>query len=394
MQETWRWFGPDDPVTLENIVQAGASGVVTALHHVPTGAAWPLAEVRQRNREIAAYRLEWSVVESIPLHNDIKTRSGNFRGYVDNYAQSIRNVGDVGVEVVCYNFMPVVDWTRTNLNYELPNASLALRFEMSDFVAYDVFMLRRENAERDYDADLVERAKIRFNAMDETARALLEKNIIAGLPGANGSYDRAGIRAAIAEFIALGTEGLRRNLFAFLEEIIPVAEAAGVRLCIHPDDPPFSLFGLPRVVSTADDVRALLNATPSKSNGLTLCAGSFGARSDNDLVQMAREFGKSIHFVHLRNVKREPDGSFFESEHLDGDNDMVGLIDALLDEEQRREQEGRRDRIPMRPDHGHLFGDELGKPGVNPGYSFAGRLKGLAELRGVIHALEVVRKRA
>ncbi|MEH6581691.1 MAG: mannonate dehydratase [Halioglobus sp.] len=390
MKETWRWFGPHDPVSLENIVQAGASGIVSALSHVPTGAAWAKEEVDKRLAEIQAFGLEWTVVESIPVHNDIKTRTGDYRDHIENYKQSLRSVGAAGIEVVCYNFMPVVDWTRTNLMYELPNASRALRFEMTDFAAYDVFMLERDNAEQDYSPELLASARRRFDAMPDLERSLLEKNIIAGLPGGEGSYDRAGIRAAIEQFIALGTEGFRANLFAFLKEVVPVAEEAGVRLCIHPDDPPFSLFGLPRVVSTAADARAILEAVPSPSNGLTLCAGSYGARGDNDLVAMAREFGSDIHFVHLRNVKREADGSFFESDHLDGDNDMVGLIAALLSEERRRSGEGRADRIPMRPDHGHLMGDEINKTGVNPGYSFVGRLKGLAELRGVIHALETV----
>jgi mannonate dehydratase len=392
MQQTWRWFGPDDPVTLENIVQAGASGVVTSLHHIPTGEAWPLAEVHRRKAEIEAHGLTWSVVESIPLHNDLKTRSGDYLRLLHNYKESVRHVGAAGIEVVCYNFMPVVDWTRTNLDYALPNASRALRFEMTDFAAYDVYILARQGAEQDYDPELLSRARERLDAMNEAEKALLEENIIAGLPGGEGSYDRDGIRAAIAEFIALGTEGMRDNLFAFLREVIPVAEEAGVRMCIHPDDPPFSLFGLPRVVSTADDARALMAEVPSVSNGLTLCAGSFGARADNDLIGMVREFGPQIHFVHLRNIKREADGSFFESEHLDGDNDMVGLIGALLDEEQRRQAEGRCDAIPMRPDHGHTLGDEIGQSGVNPGYSFGGRMKGLAELRGVIHALEQLRR--
>ena len=391
MQQTRRWFGPDDPVSLQNIVQAGASGVVTSLHHIPTGEAWPLADIEERKAAIEAAGLTWSVVESIPLHNDLKTRSGDYERLLDNYKTSVRNVGAAGIEVVCYNFMPVVDWTRTNLDYELPNASRALRFEMSDFAAYDVYILQREGAEQDYDEQVLARAKQRLDAMSDAQKTLLEQNIIAGLPGGEGSYDRAGIRAAIAEFIALGTEGMRDNLFAFLREVIPVAEAAGVRMCIHPDDPPFSLFGLPRVVSTADDARALLAAAPSVSNGLTLCAGSFGARADNDLVAIAREFGPQVHFVHLRNIVREADGSFFESEHLDGDNDMVGLIGALLDEEQRRRDEGRADVIPMRPDHGHALGDEIGQAGVNPGYSFGGRMKGLAELRGVMHALEHLR---
>lgn len=392
MQQTWRWFGPQDPVTLDKIVQAGASGVVTSLHHIPTGEAWPLADVEQRKAEIEAAGLTWSVVESIPLHNDLKTGGGDYRRLLENYKESVRNVGAAGVHVVCYNFMPVVDWTRTNLDYALPNASRALRFEMTDFAAYDVYVLQRENAARDYDPQLLARAKQRLDAMSDGERAALEKNIIAGLPGGEGSYDRDGIRQAIGEFIALGTQGLRDNLFRFLEAVIPVAEEAGVRMCIHPDDPPFSLFGLPRVVSTADDARALLDAVPSNSNGLTLCAGSFGARADNDLVQMVREFGPRLHFVHLRNIRREADGSFYESDHLDGDNDMVGLIGALLDEEQRRRDDGRTDMIPMRPDHGHALGDEIGQPGVNPGYSFGGRMKGLAELRGVIHALEHLRR--
>ena len=392
MQQTWRWFGPDDPVTLENIVQAGASGVVTSLHHIATGEAWPLEEVAKRKAQIESCNLSWTVVESIPLHNDLKTRSGDYRRLLENYKESVRNVGAAGIEVVCYNFMPVVDWTRTNLDYALPNASRALRFEMTDFAAYDVYMLEREGAERDYEPELLTRARQRFDAMSDGEKTLLEQNIIAGLPGGEGSYDRDGIRAAIAEFIAMGTEGMRDNLFAFLREVIPVAEEAGVRMCIHPDDPPFSLFGLPRVVSTAEDARALMREVPSVSNGLTLCAGSFGARADNDLIAMVREFGPQIHFVHLRNIKREEDGSFYESEHLEGDNDMVGLISALLDEEQRRRAEGRSDAIPMRPDHGHTLGDEIGQRGVNPGYSFGGRMKGLAELRGVIHALEQIRR--
>jgi mannonate dehydratase len=392
MQQTWRWFGPNDPITLKNIVQAGATGVVSSLHHIPTGEAWPLAEILARKALIEAAGLQWAVVESIPVHNDIKTRSGDYQAHIDNYRESIRNLGAAGIAVVCYNFMPVVDWTRTNLTYELPNASQALRFEMTDFAAYDVYLLQRKNAADDYTPEVLNRAKERFAAMSEAERSLLEQNIIAGLPGGQGAYDRDSIRAAIAEFIDLGTQGMRNNLFAFLADIIPAAEEAGVRMCIHPDDPPFSLFGLPRVVSTAGDARALLAAVPSPSNGLTLCAGSYGARGDNDLVAMAREFGPQIHFVHLRNIRREPDGSFYESEHLDGDNDIVALVDALLDEESRRSREGRQDRIPMRPDHGHTLGDEIGMPGVNPGYSFAGRLKGLAELRGVMHALERMRR--
>ena len=388
MQETWRWFGPGDTITLRQIRQAGATGIVTSLHEIPTGEVWPLSLIQSRKAEIEAAGMNWSVVESVPLHNDIKTRTGDYLRYIANYQETLRNLGAAGIDTVCYNFMPVVDWTRTNLSYQLPNASQALRFEMTDFIAYDVFMLERENAEQDYNQEQLDIAKARFEALSPAERELLEKNIIAGLPGGEGSYDREGIRKAIAQFIALGTEGYREHLFAFLREIIPVAEEAGVKMCIHPDDPPFSLFGLPRVVSTADDARAILEAVESPANGLTLCAGSFGARADNDLVDMVRAFGPSIFFVHLRNVKREPDGSFYESDHLDGDNDMIGLINALLDEETNR---GSRNSIPMRPDHGHLMDEEMNKPGVRPGYSYAGRMKSLAELRGVIHVLERLR---
>ena len=392
MLQTWRWFGPDDTVTLERIAQAGATGVVTSLHHIPTGEVWPLSEIEEHKRTIEAANLVWDVVESVPLHNDIKTRTGDYRRLIANYQDTLRNLGAAGVNVVCYNFMPVVDWTRTNLDYQLPNKSRALRFEISDFAAYDVYILKRANAEYDYEPDVLHRAKKRMEAMSADERALLEKNIIAGLPGGEGSYDREGIRQAIEEFIRIGEDGLRANLLAFLEAVVPVADEHGVRLCIHPDDPPFSLFGLPRVVSTAADARTLLEAVPSENNGLTLCAGSFGARGDNDLVAMVQEFGPRIHFVHLRNIRREADGSFYESDHLDGDNDMVGLIGALLDEESARKNQGRQDRIAMRPDHGHLMGEELAQSGVRPGYSYLGRLKGLAELRGVIHTMETLRR--
>ena len=388
MIETWRWFGPADSITLEKIAQAGAKGVVTSLHEIGTGEVWPLASVLERKALIEGAGLSWSVIESIPVHNDIKTRTGLYRECIEAYKQSLKNVGDAGVDTVCYNFMPVVDWTRTNLLFKLPNQAHALRFEMTDFAAYDIYILQRQNAEQDYSSAVVAKAKSRFERFSEEEKVLLEKNIIAGLPGGEGSYDRDGIREAIKLFTDLGTEGLRRNLFAFLEEVVPVAEAAGVRLCIHPDDPPFSLFGLPRVMSVPDDVRQMFNAVPSEANGLTLCAGSFGARGDNDLVQMVSEFGSKIYFVHLRNVKREDDGSFYESDHLDGDNDMLGLIDALLLEESQRRLQGDKPPIPMRPDHGLLIGDEMKDVNVKPGYSYMGRLKGLAELRGVIFALE------
>ena len=388
MQETWRWFGPSDPVTLENIIQAGASGVVTSLHHIAVGDCWPIDEILERQRLIESKGLVWSVVESVPVHNAIKTRTGNYQQYIETYKDTLGHLAQAGINTVCYNFMPVVDWTRTNLMYKLPNESYALRFAMEAFIAYDIFILRRSCAEQDYSAEQVAVAKRYFEAMSPEAIEQLECNIIAGLPGGADAYDRDGIRNAIDEYRDIDNTVFRNHLLAFLQEVIPVAEQCGVRLCIHPDDPPFSLFGLPRVVSTADDARALLQAVDSPANGLTLCAGSYGARADNDLVAMVKEFGPAIHFVHLRNVKRQQDGSFFESEHLDGDNDMFGLVAALLDEEKRRRDEGRDDSaIPMRPDHGHLMADDIGKM-VNPGYSLLGRMKGLAEMRGVIHALE------
>ncbi|MEM7504814.1 MAG: mannonate dehydratase [Pseudomonadota bacterium] len=393
MEETWRWFGPNDTVTLEQIRQAGASGVVTALDDIATGEVWPTSAIEERKRDIEDAGLTWSVVESVPLHNDVKTRSGSYQRHIENYKQTIRNLGGAGVHRICYNFMPVVDWTRTNLMYELPNSAQALRFEMTDFAAYDLFVLEREGARDSYSDVIVERATERFNAMTPSARAALERNIIAGLPGGEGSYDREGIRDEIEKFSKLGNDRYRAHLVAFLEEIIPVAEAAGVFMAIHPDDPPFSLFGLPRVVSTADDARALLNAAPSPANGLTMCAGSYGARGDNDLVAMIREFHDRIYFVHLRNIRREEDGSFYESDHLDGDNDIVGIVSALLDEEDQRKglPAGRR-QIPMRPDHGHALGAEKTDDRVRPGYSYAGRMKGLAELRGVIHTLSCLRR--
>ena len=394
MQETWRWFGPDDTVSLKQIVQAGASGVVTALDHIPTGEAWPREDIAERNALLSSHGLEWSVVESVPVHQDIKLRKGDYRRLIENYRTTLKNLGAEGVTRVCYNFMPVVDWTRTNLDFELDNASSALRFEMTDFVAYDAFILKREGAENDYSEALLEQAKSRLKAMSTAQQEDLEINIIAGLPGGEGSWDREGIRAAIKQFTDLGTEGLRANLIAFLRDIIPAAEEAGVVLAIHPDDPPFSLFGLPRVVSTADDARYLTTEVDSAHNGLTMCAGSYGARSDNDLVAMVKEFGSRIQFVHLRNIKREADGSFYESEHLSGDNDIVGLVGALLSQERERADNGvALSQIPMRPDHGHAMGDEKNDPNVRPGYSYAGRMKGLAELRGVIHTISALQPR-
>lgn len=388
MQETWRWFGPKDPVTLDNIIQAGATGVVTSLHQLATGDCWSQDDIQQRREMIEAKGLSWAVVESVPVHNDIKLRKGDYTRHVKNYCQTLKNLGQQGIKVVCYNFMPVVDWTRTNLMYKLPNESYGLHFSMVAFVAYDLFVLKRKGAKSDYTPAQYQKAVAFFAQASEEELTQLEANIIAGLPGSYEGFDRDSIRQAIGEYDGIDNRVFQQNLIQFLRDVVPAAEEAGVRLCIHPDDPPFSLFGLPRVVSTADDARALLDAVDSPVNGLTMCAGSYGARGDNDLVAMIKEFAHRIHFVHLRNIKRQSDGSFFESEHLDGDNDIFGMVQALLAEENRRRSDGREDiHIPMRPDHGHLLADDIGKK-VNPGYSMLGRMKGLAELRGVIYALE------
>ncbi|HYW37799.1 MAG TPA: mannonate dehydratase [Terriglobales bacterium] len=388
MKETWRWFGPDDPVPLNQIKQAGATGIVSALHQLYRGEAWPLDEVSKRRDEILAAGFVWSVVESIPIHNSIKLRSGPCEHFIGAWKDTLAAVAKAGVEVICYNFMPVVDWTRTDLKWRMPTTGYALRFDTVDFSAYDLFILERKGAEADYSEDRLRAAHACFNSMSEARKNDLENTIIAGLPGAEASYNRETIRRLIAEYQGVTAAELRTNLVAFLREVVPVAQETGVRLAIHPDDPPWSLFGLPRIVSTAEDVRAILGACDTLANGLTFCVGSFGARADNDLLAMAREFGARIHFVHLRQVTREPDGSFHEAEHLAGSSDMVGVIRAMMEEEAHRRRSSRPDHeIPMRPDHGHLLADDIGKK-VNPGYSLVGRLKGLAELRGVMHGLK------
>ncbi len=388
MKETLRWFGPDDNISLENISQSGASGVVSALDHIKTGDVWTLEEILKRKKIIESSGLEWSVIESIPVHNDIKTWSGDYYKYVNNYKKSIENVGKAGLKLVCYNFMAVVDWTRTNLRYKLSNKSLALRFDMADFALYDIFILNRKNAKNDYTDKVFNSAERNFKIFSKDEINILEKNIIAGLPGGEGSYSRKQILNEIENFSMIGTEGYRKNLFKFLKEIIPIAERSQVKMCIHPDDPPFPLFGLPRVVSSADDARKLLNAYPSIYNGLTMCVGSYGAGFQNDTPKLVKEFKSHIHFAHLRNIIKEPDGSFYESDHLDGDNDMHAIAKQLLKEEKYRQEYGDKSIIPMRPDHGHLIGNEINEDNVNPGYSFVGRLRGLSELRGLIFGIE------
>lgn len=390
MKEGWRWYGPDDPVPLAHIRQAGATDVVTALHDIYDGRVWPEDRIRARQAEVAAAGLTWSVVESIPVPQAIKTRGPGADEAIQRFIQTMRNVAACGIEVICYNFMPVVDWTRTDLRYEAPNGGLALRFDPVAFAAYDLYVLKRDGAEDDYSDDIKARAEAALSSMSPDQAETLENTIIAGLPGAEGHHTRDGIRALIAEYDRIGDAALRAALIAFQSAIIPVAEELGLRMAIHPDDPPWSLFGLPRVVSQISDYEALFTANPSRANGVTFCTGSLGARADNDLAAMLKALAPRIHFAHLRNVKRDPDGSFFEADHLDGSTDMVKIVDLLMAEQRRRRAEGRADdTIPMRPDHGHLLLDDLTKTTL-PGYSAIGRLKGLAELRGVMRALERV----
>jgi len=391
LKQTWRWFGPDDSVLLSHVRQAGATGVVTALHHLNDGRIWPADELATRKALVEEAGLTWSVVESVIVHEDVKTRTGRYRELIDNYKASIRNLSKAGIRTICYNFMAITDWTRTDLDYPMWHGGTALRFDIVDFCAYDVLILKREGAEADHPADRIKAARTRLAAMSESAIAKLEANLIGWVPAREFVHDREGFRRVLNVYRDVSPEGFRDNLFAFLREIIPVAEEAGIRMAIHPDDPPFPLFGLPRIVKDADDAAAILAAYPSPSNGLTLCTGSYGANPRNDLPEMARRFGPQIHFAHLRNVTKEPDGSFHEAEHLEGDTDMVAVVDALLAEEKRRRAAGIEDwEIPMRPDHGHAIVDDIGKK-VNPGYSCIGRLKGLAELRGIIRTLETLR---
>ncbi|TIW32756.1 MAG: mannonate dehydratase [Mesorhizobium sp.] len=389
MEQCWRWYGPDDPVTLDHIKQAGATGIVTALHNIYDGSAWPLDTILERKRIIEAAGLTWSVVESIPVHNSIKIGAAERQRYAGWYKDTIRALAKAGISTICYNFMPVVDWTRTDLMYRLPTTGYALRFDAIDFAAYDVFVLKRKNAEASYSPARLKEAEARLKSLSDEQIEKVERNLIAGLPATERKYNRDTMRDALADYDAIGPAELRANLAWFLSEIIPVAEEVGARMCIHPDDPPFSLFGLPRVVSTAADARFILETVDSPANGLTFCTGSYGVRADNDLVAMIGEFASRIHFAHLRNVTREADGSFYEAEHLEGSTDMAAVILALMKEEARRHMAGRSDwRIPMRPDHGHLLADDIGKTRINPGYSLIGRLKGLAELRGIMRAVE------
>ena len=390
MEQTWRWFGPDDAVTLAAARQAGATGIVTALHHFPYGAIWSHAEIEKRKAEIAApgFGLTWSVVESLPVHEAIKIGEGDLEPIFASYRQSLRNLAACGLKTVCYNFMPVLDWTRTQLDAPRPGGARALRFNIHEYVAFDWLMLERPGAEAEHTPEILARAKAWFTASTEADRARLLANIMAGLPGAYDRYDIPGMRNLLARYHGIDAATLRANLARFLLAVVPTAEEVGIHLCIHPDDPPRSLFGLPRIVSTGEDLEAILAMVDSPANGITLCSGSLGAHPANDVPAIARRVAHRIWFAHLRNVTKDADGSFMEAEHLGGDTDMVALIGVLLDEEARRRKAGEPDwEIPMRPDHGHEILSDIGNPS-HPGYPAIGRLRGLAELRGVMTALE------